>query len=513
MQDAPQEQGFEEASAAACRLIYTLHGFESAIQFLHKVLEDKIPLSYINVISATLDMSVIVPVCSTKISGTKKTEISQLSKRPHYIKTDVPIQEYLLEDDISAYEREFAKYYQVTPDLFFVGQKSLLRIPIAQNNNWVLLIQFWSTHTGAFSEEQSMMISRILQPLMEEIALVGIDSVNTSAIASTYSTSAGYEGLLLCHDMRAILERVKKVAVTDCAVLLTGETGVGKEVVADTIHALSPRSKAPFIKVNCASLPETLIDSELFGHEKGSFTSAYAMRQGYFELADKGTLFLDEIGEMSPAAQAKLLRVLETQTFRRIGSSGLQKVDVRVIAATNRNLADMVRQGSFRRDLYYRLNSYPILIPPLRERKNDIFPLTNFFLELYAQKLGRKVPGIRQKDIALFYQYPWPGNIRELRHVVERALIDFSDEDGAKLRFELPTGPVADAGEASFRPPGGWPTLDELTRSYIEAVLQHTGGKVSGPDSASAILGIHYTTLRAHLKRMRNEAGNRGNTP
>lgn len=505
MENLQDKDDFWQVGGEACRHIYIMQGLESAINFLHEMLEPRLPLSYINVISSTLDICTIIPVCSTKPSGTTEIQFSSPQKRPHYICTDVPIQDYLLKNDLTYYQKEFEKHYPIRNDLFFVGQKSLLRIPIVLEGNWVLLVQFWSKQPEAFSEKQTSQLARLLQPMAKEIQATGLSVLNASYMVSKPQESAtGRELMIICEDLAPVLEKIEKVAPTDATVLITGETGVGKEIVADTLHMLSKRSAAPFIKVNCGALSESLIESELFGHEKGAFTDAHNTHRGLFELADKGTLFLDEIGELSLTAQVKLLRFLEKQTVRRIGSSTVIQLNVRIIAATNQNLEQMVRAGTFRRDLYYRLIPYPIHVPPLRERIKDILPLTHYFIDTYAKKNEKNCPKLSRKDIAAFYQYSWPGNIRELRYVIERAVINYEEGD-EHLNFEIPEYSL-DGAAPEFLPSSGWPTLKNLTEQYIRAVMKHTQGKVSGPGSASDILGIHYTTLRAHLRRMAQES-------
>ncbi|MBX9692429.1 MAG: sigma 54-interacting transcriptional regulator, partial [Cyanobacteria bacterium] len=232
--------------------------------------------------------------------------------------------------------------------------------------------------------------------------------------------------------MRELLQFVRKVAATEATtVLLEGENGTGKDLVAKTLHYQSMRQSEPFIAINCAAIPETLLESELFGYEKGAFTDARAQKRGIFELADRGTLFLDEIGEIPLTLQAKLLRVLEDQTFRRLGGVKDIKLDLRFVAATNKNLREAVREGAFRQDLYFRLNVIQILIPPLRDRREDILPLARFFVEHYNRKFKRSIDGISEEAARLLLQHDWPGNVRELRNAIERAMIL---EDAALLR-------------------------------------------------------------------------------
>src|SRR3989475_13315981 len=223
--------------------------------------------------------------------------------------------------------------------------------------------------------------------------------------------------------LEAVLEQIERVAPTDSTVLIQGETGTGKELIAHAIHNLSARCGRPFIKLNCAAIPFDLLESELFGHERGAFTGAIAQKIGRFELADKGTLFLDEVGDIPPALQPKLLRVLQEQEFERLGSGRTHKVDVRLVAATNRNLADMVKCNEFRSDLYYRLNVFPIPLPPLRERREDIPALVTHFVEIYARRMSKQIGNIPPETMSALASYEWPGNIRELQNLIERSVI------------------------------------------------------------------------------------------
>jgi len=291
--------------------------------------------------------------------------------------------------------------------------------------------------------------------------------------------------------IREVLAQVEKVSGTGASVLLLGETGTGKELVAQRIHDLSPRRDRPMITVNCAALPPTLMESELFGREKGAYTGAVSREVGRFELADGSTLFLDEVGELSPDLQAKLLRALESGEFERVGSSRTLRVDVRVVAATNRDLAAAVREGSFRKDLFYRLNVFPIQVPALRERREDIPLLVWAFVEELGQSTGRAIEKIPQRAMESLQHYAWPGNVRELRNVVERSMIL---SRGGTLRLTLPEAGEAVAGEPL--------TLDEAQRRHIRKVVEACGGRISGPGGAAERLGLKPTTLRSRMERL-----------
>ncbi|MEO8432901.1 MAG: sigma 54-interacting transcriptional regulator [Acidobacteriota bacterium] len=293
--------------------------------------------------------------------------------------------------------------------------------------------------------------------------------------------------------LRRALSRVEKVARTDSTVLLMGETGTGKELVAAAIHKRSPRASGPFIKVNCASLPETLVASELFGHEKGAFTGALQRRLGRFELASGGTIFLDEVGELPPEMQVALLRVLQEGEFERVGGSQTLRTDARVIAATNRDLNREVEQGTFRSDLFYRLNVFPIEVPPLRDRREDIPILVEYFASRHGARLGKKFRRVDRETMERLLAYPWPGNVRELENWIERAAIL---SDGDKLSLDEPASRSRVAGA------GAPATLRDQERRSIEDALALSRGRVSGAAGAAARLGVPSTTLESKIARL-----------
>ena len=296
--------------------------------------------------------------------------------------------------------------------------------------------------------------------------------------------------------IRQLFKQVEQVASTEATVLITGETGTGKELFAQAIHDRSPRKEGPLIKLNCAALPAGLVESELFGHEKGAFTGALERRIGRFELASGGTLFLDEIGEIEPEVQVRLLRVLQEREFERVGSGKTIETDVRVIVATNRDLLAEVKAGRFREDLYYRLNVFPISIPPLRTRGGDLELLVSFFLEKFTKRLGRRVTGISARALSALRAYPWPGNIRELENVLERAAIL---SDGTMLDFD---GSFLRGTSSSADSPDFSETLDALQKKHIESVLERTAWRVEGEGGAAGILGLHPNTLRSRMKKL-----------
>ncbi|RPD46230.1 GAF domain-containing protein [Hymenobacter sediminis] len=391
------------------------------------------------------------------------------------------------------------------------GTQSLLCAPLKTGDEPTAALILASRQPFAFTEENLELIQTLvpqirlaiqnvlafeqidaLRAQLERERTYLIDEINTTAAARLDDFVGGSAV------MQQVYTRLSQVAPTDTTVLITGETGTGKELVARALHNLSPRKERALIKINCAALPAQLIESELFGHEKGAFTGAHDRRIGKFELADGGTIFLDEVGELPLDLQAKLLRVLQEKEFERIGGRRVIHTDVRVIAATNRVLEDEVAAGHFRADLYYRLNVFLIRLPALRERPDDIEPLMRYFLERFTKQMGKPVRGLRERDLKALRQYGWPGNVRELEHVLEQAVIV---SQGPFLEF---AGFSAAAQVAPATPETGGPlkTLKDQERDHILAALRRTSGRVSGPNGAAVLLDINPKTLEARMKKL-----------
>jgi transcriptional regulator with GAF, ATPase, and Fis domain len=294
--------------------------------------------------------------------------------------------------------------------------------------------------------------------------------------------------------LESVLEQVERVASTDSTVLIQGETGTGKELIARAVHNLSSRCGRTFVKLNCAAIPLDLLESELFGHEKGAFTGAIAQKVGRFEMADKGTLFLDEVGDIPLALQPKLLRVLQEQEFERLGSTRTHQVDVRLVAATNRDLTKMVKRGEFRIDLYYRLNVFPVTLPPLRERCEDIPALVTHFVDLYSRRMGKHIDQIPPETLSALSSYQWPGNIRELQNVIERAMI--LSNDGV-----LPNPLPKEETQEAIIPPTQI-TLRDSERTLILNTLESVGWVIGGRKGAAAKLGLKRTTLIHKMQKL-----------
>ena len=398
-------------------------------------------------------------------------------------------------------ERQFA----VEETLLAEGIRSYIVVPLIAKGKAIGTLNVGSEAPNRYSEDDAL----FLQEVANQIAMAIENMLAYEEIASlkarlqeeniylqeeiktdyNFEEIIGESGIL-----KKMLRAVETVAKTDTTVLLLGETGTGKELIARAIHHLSPRKHRTLVKVNCAALPAGLIESELFGHEKGAFTGALSRKIGRFELAHGGTIFLDEVGDLPLELQAKLLRVLQEGEFERVGGSPSIKVDVRVIAATNRDLGKAVHEGSFRPDLYYRLNVFPVRLPLLRERREDISLLVRYFVMKYGTKLGKRIETIPQKAMHALMAYPWPGNVRELENVIERAVI-------------LSPGSQLELGEWAPKVAGGahaerLATLEELEREHITRTLELTGWQVSGEKGAAKLLGLRPTTLEARMKKL-----------
>jgi transcriptional regulator with GAF, ATPase, and Fis domain len=342
-------------------------------------------------------------------------------------------------------------------------------------------------------------ISLFIESIFNEKKITTGNSSHQLSNSESFTEMDGFEGIVGKSPLLLnVFDLITQVAPSDASVLILGESGTGKERIADCIHNRSPRKNKPFVKVNCAALPATLIESELFGHEKGSFTGALEKRIGKFEKADKGTIFLDEIGEMPLDLQVKLLRVLQEKYIERIGARDLTPVDVRIVAATNRNLEKEVAEGRFRLDLYYRLNVFPVELPALRERTDDIPALSIHFMNYYNRKAGKKITGLSDKVLERMEAYHWPGNIRELENVIERSVLltkgsiiedigipASQKKEGARLNEELRLK-----------------TIDENERDHIITVLRKCNGKVWGAGGAAEVLNVPSSTLRSKMKKL-----------
>jgi formate hydrogenlyase transcriptional activator len=385
------------------------------------------------------------------------------------------------------------------------GLLSALSVPLRDKGKVIGTLNVGSREVGRYSELDSQLLLAIADQVVLAIQnMFAYEEINVlkrqleqenQYLQEAWRDEAAFADVVgESPAIQKVLEGVRMVAGTDSYVLVTGETGTGKELVVRAIHGLSRRKEKILVKVNCAALPSGVIESELFGHERGAFTGALSRKIGRFELANGGTLFLDEIGDLPLELQAKLLRVLQDGEFERVGGTQTLKVDVRLVAATNRNLERAVEQERFRADLYYRLNVFPIAIPPLRERLEDVPRLTRHFVMMYASKMGKSIGTVGEEVLGKLMDYGWPGNVRELQNVIERAVI-LSPKGRLELGDSL-ARPAAGARTKSAR------TLEEVERDHILSVLEATGWRVSGERGASRILGMKRTTLEARMKKL-----------
>jgi formate hydrogenlyase transcriptional activator len=377
--------------------------------------------------------------------------------------------------------------------------RSHLEMPLRMMDRRAFSFCLFSKRPDAYTAEQLELFERIQFSLMQTIEHLVQEEMSAAGKLLQQETKTRFEGIVgKSHLLLNVFDHISQVAPSDTSVLILGESGTGKERIADCIHNLSTRKGKPFIKLNCAALPATLIESELFGHEKGAFTGAHEKRTGKFERADKGTLFLDEVGEMPVELQVKLLRVLQEKEIERVGGRDTIKVDVRIIAATNKNLEKEVADGRFRLDLYYRLNVFPVTLPPLRDRKEDVPALAYHFMEHYSHKAGKKLRGITDNVLRKMMAYNWPGNIRELEHLIERSVL--LAKGPVIEEILLPT--VEEMNGATDGLEAAMKTIVENEKDYIISVLRKCNGRIWGPGAAAEILNINPSTLKSKMKKL-----------
>ncbi|MEO8855105.1 MAG: sigma 54-interacting response regulator [Ginsengibacter sp.] len=383
--------------------------------------------------------------------------------------------------------------------------KSLLTLPLQVPGRPLFNFYFFSRRPDAYNSNHIHLLNHLRYTLTKLIEKV-TENKNTDKANININNKPGHSGSINCfekiigksHLLLNVFDEVMQVAPMDTSVLIQGKSGTGKEGIADAIHDCSPRKSKPFVKINCATLPPTLIESELFGHEKGSFTGALEKRIGKFEQANEGTIFLDEIGEMSLDMQVKLLRVLQEQEIERIGGKAPIKINVRIVAATNRNLEKEVAEGRFRLDLYYRLNVFPITLPPLKARKEDIPLLTEYFINHFNRKTGKKITGVSSKVYQLLLNYTWPGNIRELQHLIERSVLMTK----GNIIEEISIPAVFSSGITESSEKNQPKSIHENEKEYILSVLKKSNGKIWGMGGAAELLKIPPTTLASKMKKL-----------
>ena len=419
-------------------------------------------------------------------------------------------QELLLRRDLAT-----ERLYSAEEQAYVDGVRSYVIVPLVTHGRSIGVLAIASVDPGQYSESDAAFFREVAN----QVALA-VENMKAYEEIAALKTRHERESVYLQEEIRrehnfselvgnsppllALLHQVEQVAPTDSTVLIVGDTGTGKELIARAIHARSGRRGRALVKVNCSAISAGLVESELFGHVKGAFTGAVERRTGRFELADGGTIFLDEVGELPPETQVKLLRVLQEREFEPVGSSRTQPVNVRVIAATNRNLEEAVAAGRFRSDLFFRLNVFPLRVPSLRERQVDIRPLVTFFLAQFVSKLGKRMASVTDETMARLTAYDWPGNVRELQNVLERAVIltegPVLDIDPTMLPAQSQTAERAPA--ASVPAPHDLPSLEEVERAHILAALERTRWVIAGLKGAAAILKLHPNTLRSRMDKL-----------
>ena len=530
---SPSPAGHFPSIAQLCLAVFRKHGMKSAMSMLLEAARQLAPVERINAVFICRDGSSVLNIFDTKpndrmvtyyLSPNHTAAIAAgkaVWKRKHAIRLE-DIDRPTLINDLSPYKTPALLNNPLCRGIPFLSHQALLRLPLFVMEPFVFVANFWADVTNAFQPEHIDLLKELVGPLGKELG-------ENLAVSGTTFYEAEKEmeeprpfldfyvkQLEKCPGMREVCGLIRKVARTDATVIIQGETGVGKEFVACAIHEQSSRKNGPFVTVNCGAIAPTLVESELFGHERGAFTGAVATRRGYFEQAQGGSIFLDEIGDLPLSAQVKLLRVLEKGHLVRVGGSRAMRLDVRIIAATNADLDAKMRRGTFRRDLWYRLAVFPLHIPPLRERTGDIPHLVRDFLCAKSRELNMDFKGtVSEREIRRLYDYDWPGNVRELEHVVERSLIMHGSDIGP-LKFVLPEPSQKNAPPSSEPGTGRrqtdlppvpeesslWPTLKDIEECHIRRTLEKCGGKMLGQDGATTLLGIHYSTLRAKMKHM-----------
>lgn len=506
-----------------CLLLYQEMGFQSALTYLFAYLRKYYSLSRIFSGFRHYARTEFVPMGDT-LSGTVNSIVTLATSNL----TQEQIRTLMGTD---AFEPYFVRQPKLEDDSQLVALQEdytcYLRVPLFTQGESTFQMAFCSREVDAFTKADGELFFLITRPLA---AAMNDDFSGVQPFRNIHTEVKERSDLMLmCHGLTELCTEIKKIASTDCTVLVNGPTGSGKEVMVNTLHAFSRRSSGPLIKVNCGAIAESLLESELFGYEKGAFTGAQQSRAGFFEAANGGTLFLDEIGDLPPRMQVGLLRVLDNREIIRVGSTRSIPLNVRILVATHRNLRQMVIDGTFREDLWYRLNAYALRIPPLSEHRVDIPVLVHYFVNKVSQEMNLfQPPYIASEQLEALFGYNWPGNIRELRHVVERSVLRARQGNACgPVNFisvieELKRQPTARAmpvATVSAMPSGTpeenaraaalpqlpsnapWPTLAQWTDAYIRRVLDKTGGKITGVRGAATLLGVHPNTLRARRER------------
>jgi formate hydrogenlyase transcriptional activator len=497
---------FRQATLKICGNL----NIEESIYLTFQFLEKRMPVTIIFLEYYDIHLSSTRTIAKAIDKGGEQldllTPLSPQAKKwaSGYLK-DYTKQAYLYQDPWERpYASEMMKFHGISLN-------SVILLPLETGGQVIGSLIVGCEKNEKFSEEHAKLISLLSEPFAVAMSnairygelkkMRDLLADDNRYLYAEIRKMAGEEIIGANFGLRDVMMKVQQVAALDSPILLLGETGVGKDVIANTIHYSSARNQGAFVSVNCGAIPESLIDSELFGHEKGAFTGALALKRGRFERADKGTIFLDEIRELPLQAQVRLLRVLQNKEIERIGGTKTIQLDVRIIAATNKNLEEMVSTGKFRKDLWFRINVFPIIIPPLRERKTDIPALVQYFIEKKTKELKLPaIPTIAQDALDYFYEYAWPGNIRELQNVVERELIlnPAGPVDFSNFKTQKPGQQVNATKQTTF----GSDKLDDILADHIQRVLTKTKGKIHGQNGAAELLGVNASTLRNKMNKL-----------
>jgi transcriptional regulator with GAF, ATPase, and Fis domain len=496
---------FREATMAICGNLEIENALFSCLQVLKKIM----PVDHIFLQHFDPEYNAMRSIAAANSTGSKKLDL--LTPLSEEARVSIKRPQLPLLDKIYIFE-DPAKYAISREMLAFHGVPctSLMVMLLVSNDQTLGNVVVCTEGEEKYSKEHAKFLSLLNEPFLiafsntlehrQVLKLKDLLMDDNRYLQGELRRLSGEEIVGANFGLRDVMEQVRQVAPMDSPVLLLGETGVGKDVIANALHYSSPRKNGPFITVNCGAIPDTLIDSELFGHEKGAFTGAMSQKRGRFERADKGTIFLDEIAELPLLSQTRLLHVLHNRTIERVGGTKTISLDIRIIAATNQNLKDRVKNNQFREDLWFRLNVFPITIPPLRERKTDIPALLQHFLSQKSKQLKLvAIPEISPSTIDILTGYDWPGNVRELENIVERTLI--LDRDGP-LRFDHLKADGGETRQQLSEGPNDIVNLDESIINHIQKILDRTKGKIHGPGGAADLLGINPSTLRNRMKKL-----------
>lgn len=496
---------FREATISICGNLEIEKALYLSLQVIEKVLPvDRMFLQYFD-----NEYNSMRAIATATASGFKKCDLlTPLSEEARALikQSKLPLVHKVLifgEPDKNVISREMLEYHGVR-------STSLMVMPLETREQVLGSLVVSSEGKEKYNEEHARLLSLLKEPFYiaisnalthrEVLQLKDLLIDDNRYLHGELRRLGGEEIIGANFGLRDVMEKVRQVSELDSPVLLLGETGVGKDVIANAIHYSSPRKDGPFISVNCGAIPDTLIDSELFGHEKGAFTGAISQKRGRFERADGGTIFLDEIAELPLLSQARLLHVLQNKTIERVGGTKTLELDIRVIAATNQDLKERIKTNRFREDLWFRLNVFPVTIPPLRDRKMDISALLQHFLSLKSKQLKLPaIPPLSPGATETLMEYHWPGNVRELENIVERALI--LDRTGP-LHFDHLKSEHGEGASHLTAEPGDIANLDEVVVRHIKKILRRTGGKIHGPGGAADLLGINASTLRNRMKKL-----------